>query len=821
MPDCIHLSYRTYINPQAVYANGRAPSKYRHQTDGSLEAFDLQYVNMDEPLTSENNYHEMAIESELEDQFGFQGEASQLQQHSQMQHSQMQHSQMSAMTDLFQEHTLPQLSPISYSSQLQLTGAAYSQNVFHHMEPERGPPALASESPYLGMTRFPNSSPSLRVPTRMALSLQNEESKSMQGSKVSLPGSKSSHQGSKASILGSRTSVQGSRSQIFHSGPPRDEVLRRASSMLEAQRENLEEDALSLQWSGRTASPVLDENQVPTRDSPVAPPLATSQPLGYGKKDFASLTCIPNHPAMEEEELTLQEEAIMEELLHEQSLHEVGKPLRGPETPSESSVSSPRRQSTGRVGLGEMTTLPGQEEAPKPSNDREDAPTPAEPSPSTSGQNAEEETGQKKSSPAIKKSRSRTMSKLEKLTSLDYIRASLRLKKKRVSFQKSPESTPKSKKKKKKKPEQEIVFTNKALLEGEGEEDLLTPPQSPTSKFPQQPKIHPTSPPRYPPTGDFFSPEDEFDLQGVPYLPPTRRQRAYTDVPNLYPAQLSQPLYYSPMAPYQQDSPTTYAQLSQQYYPPTLDTYYPQPYPIQPNPYGRRYSHEMPAQTSRYPGMVRPEGYSHITSPDHERQRSVTTPERYLEPGSRLDAGFLRARSPDRFTDTSSNMSDRHQPRSPDRFTESSYSSDRYADSFGFMPDRYLPDIHHDLNLRTPERYVDPHYPGATSPSRFSDVRTPDTLVGSIDGSYSGVGMPDRFLDSMERDRHYGKRPPDRVSKGFERQRDSNSKQIRKLSDASNSDKSAPRSKVSWDSEIIEYPRPPSDLSESDIDLNL
>jgi len=130
MPDSIHLSYRTFINPQVVYANGRAPSKYRHQTDGSLEAFDLQYVNTDEPLTSEKNYHEMAIESELEDQFGFQGEASQLQQH----------SQMSAMTDLFQEHTLPQLSPISYSSQLQLTGPAYSQHMFHHMEPERGPP---------------------------------------------------------------------------------------------------------------------------------------------------------------------------------------------------------------------------------------------------------------------------------------------------------------------------------------------------------------------------------------------------------------------------------------------------------------------------------------------------------------------------------------------------------------------------------------------------------------------------------------------------------------------------------------------------------
>ena len=817
-----------YANPQAIYANGRTSSKYRHQSDGSLEAYDLQYINVDDSPTAQKNlYHEMAIDPELEDHFDFQGEASQLQpQHSQVQHSQMQHSQMSAMTDLFQEHTLPKLSPLSYSSQLQLTGAAYSQNVFHHMEPERGPPALGSDSPYLGMTRFPNSSPSLRVPTRMALSLQNEESKSMQGSKVSLPGSKSSHQGSKASILGSRTSVQGSRSQLIHSGPPREELLQRASSMLEEQRENLEEDSLSLQWSGRTASPMLDESQVPTRDSPLVPPLATSQPLGYGKKDFASLTCIPNHPAMEEEELTLQDGAIMEERLREQSLHEVVKPLHGPETVTESSVPSPRRRSTGgRVSLGEMTTLPGQEEAPKPSNDREDVPTPTESSLSTGEQNAEEETGQKKSSPAIKKSRprSRTMSKLEKLTSLDYIRASLRLKKKRVSFQKSPESTPKSKKRKRKKAEQELVFTNRALLEGEGDEDLVTPPQSPTTKSPQHPKIHPSSPPRYPPTGDFFSPEDEFDLQGGPYLPPTGRQRAYTDVPNpqAYPAQLSQPLYYPQMALYQ-DSPTTYAQLSQQYYPPPPDAYYPPHYPLQPqmtNPYGRRYSHDTPIQTSRYPGMVRPDGYSHITSPDHERHRAVTTPDRYLDGGSRLDAGDLRARSPDRFTDTSI-TSDHYNTRSPDRSTESSLMSDRYADGFGFMPDRYLQDRYHDL--RSPERYVDPHrYPGATSPSRFSDVRTPDTLMGSFDDRYSGVGMPDRFLDSMEHDRHYGMRPPDRVVHNFEHRRDSNPRQTRRQSDASNSDKSAPRSKVSWDSEIIEYPRPPSDMSESDIDLNL
>ena len=719
------------------------------------------------------------------DYFGYVGGgASQLQQH-----SQVQQSQMSAMTELFQEQSLPKLSPISYSSQLHLTGGA----AYRHMEPERGPDI-----------RFPNGSPSLRVPTRMALSLQNEESKS--GSKISLPSSRSSRQGSKASILGSRTSVQGSRSQIFHTAPSREDIPQiRPSFLLGGHRESQEDDSLSLQLS-RTASPLLDESQVPTRDSPNVPPLATSHALGHGKKDFASLTCIINHPAVEEEELTLQEELWRNESLKAENL------------PPGSSVefAVPKRKSLG-TSLGELTTLARHDEIPEFSSDREEKLTVTESSPEPSEQKVEEEeTGQKKPSPAIKKPRSRAMSKLEKLTSLDYIRASLRLKKKRVSFQKTPESTPKSTKKKKKKNEESEIFRNKAALM-----KTLTPPQSPSTTYPQQTHRYPSNPSRYPPTGDFFNPEEEFELQGEPYhpLPPNgRRQRAYTTElpsPQLY-AQLSQS-YYPQMTAYQ-PAPTMYPQLSQPYYRPPLEAYYPQPYPAgQPNPYSRRYSHEIP---SGYPGMVGPNGYPNVTSPDHERYRSATTPDRFMEPG------YLRTHSPDRFTDTSTS-SDRYRARSPDRFTESSYMSDRYnMDSF--IAGRYTPERYpQDMIMRMQERYVDPHqHPGTASPSRFSDVRTPDTLVGSFDDGYrGGGGRPDRFLDSMEHGRHYSPRaqPLDWVVDGFEHHRDLSSKNARRFSDGSTSDKSAPstssKSKVSWDSEIIEYPRPPSD--ESDIDLNL
>ena len=793
------ISFCSFTNPQATNRRGPVLSKYsRRQSNGSV-ACEFQLSSLEEVPHNEL-YHERAIETNYLGYGG--GGTSQLQQHSQgQQQSQVQHSQMSTMTELFQAQSLPKLSPISYSSQLHL-------NPYRHMEPERGPIGTDLD------ISFPNGSPSLRVPTRMALSLQNEETRS--GSKISLPGSRSSHQGSKASILGSRTSVQGSRSQIFNTAQSREDIAQiRASFLLGEHRESQEDDSLSFQLS-RTASPLLDESQVPTRDSPNVPPLATSHPLGHGKKDFASLTCIPNHPAMEEE-LTLQEASWQNESF------KAGNPPSG-------YLSTPKRKSFG-TSLGELTTLDRQDEIPEFSSDREEKLTVTESSPEPSEPKVEEEeTGQKKPSPAIKKPRSRAMSKLEKLTSLEYIRASLRLKKKRVSFQKTPESTPKSKKKKKKKNQESEIFRNKAAVEEEVEGAALTPPQSPSTKYPQT-KKYPSNPSRYPPTGDFFNPDDEFELQGGPYhhpLPPhSRRQRGYTtDIPSpqAY-AQLSQP-YYPQMTAYQ-PAPTTYAQLSQPYYRPPLEAYYPQQYPPgPPNPYSRRYSHEAMMQPSRYPGMVGPNGYPNVTSPDHERYRSPTTPDRFIEPGSRPDVGYLRAQSPDRFTDTSSNVSDRYRARSPDRFTESTYISDRYnMDSF--MAGRYTPERYpHDMIMRMQERCVDPHqYLGAGSPSRFTEVRTPDTLVGSFDDGYrGGGGRPDGFLDSMEHGRHYSPRaqPLDWVVDGFEHQRDKNT---RRFSDASISDKSAPstssKSRVSWDSEIIEYPRPPSDMSESDIDLNL
>lgn len=434
--------------------------------------------------------------------------------------SQLQHS---PSADVFQKKTLPELSPMSYS----LT-ATYP---FH--------PDTNDQSLYLDTMAA--SSVSLRQPTMFAISLQNEESKSAQGSRLSMPGSKtSSIHGSRPSMYGSRASgLYGSRPIVFNSGNSRESLL----GVRGSKDHSVEEEGVPTMNVGRMLSTSAtlpnsstDNMEAPTRDSPLRSPLTSATSIS--KKDFASLTCIldysrggsisPSSPSPPESAEHTEQEG-----------------------PSPMHHTSGRRRDLGLltsldvgqvVGRG-LATGVAKEDSSKTSNVALD-----------------------KVSPAVKQTCSKTMSRLEKLTSLDYIRQSFRIKKK-VSFEPAPESMPK-KGSHKGNPSYDMVFTNESAQnqdsrsaapeeEGEGLEwrkychasststEMFSPTEMSRTMFLQQQRQHPFA--------------DPHSMGGGCYVP-----------------QLSQPYYLPPHAggvgpgvahvyPHPQLSQSYYSQLSQNY----------------------------------------------------------------------------------------------------------------------------------------------------------------------------------------------------------------------------------------------------------------
>ncbi len=264
------------------------------------------------------------------------------------------------------------------------------------------------------MQRIPGGSPSLRHPTRMLKSIESEDTKSAQGSRISMPGSKNSMQGSRPSVFSSQTSFMqsGSRSQMFSSALSNEPISSGANK-------HREDDTLSLPLSGRTTSPLLSLNssfEAPTRDEPsgrAAPFLVASHSLGASGKDFASMTSIPNILSPE--------------------LGTVRVPMDlDPKPESKSESVSSRRLSLINHDLSALTTISDDKpkSEAKKSKELKEAPK------------KEEETG------TPKKLRSR-MSRLEMLTSL---RASMRKAAKKVSFTKG------------KKQKENVVLTNDSAL---------------------------------------------------------------------------------------------------------------------------------------------------------------------------------------------------------------------------------------------------------------------------------------------------------------------------------------------------------------------
>ena len=637
-----------------------------------------------------------------------------------------------------------------------------------------------------------------------------------------------------------------------------------------------------------------DDSLIPTRDSPRAVPLATSHALKERKKDFASLTCIPNHQAIADEfGLGFLQTPLSESTPKFSGQgRELSRSVPYESHAPESSLSSPHRKSGSKINLGALTTLEQEREneTAKPTDAIDSAipRTVSEPVPKTSDDSkAKAKKESPKSSPAAKKPKSRAMSKLEKLTSLDYIRASLRLKKKKVSFEKTPETA--KQKSKKKKPEAEpelVVFANKAAGSASGGNRL----ESPTDRSPV-PYQEPKPDAQRPIENDVFSPDIyPEDFGGGFQRHYAGRPRVYSDMHGVYP-QLSQPTYFpGHMGSGQYLS--TYPQLSQQYYPQlSQGAYYPShhPYPHaraplplplhslppQPShvhqtsggsggePYGRRYSDAVIPGAGRYPDMVTPDAY---LPPNHDRFRDIPSPDRFTDNSSIMDQYHGGTRSPDRFTETS-NTSERYQAtspdayldmpgryrdsRSPDRWTDSSYSnSARYDEPISptrFAPERFIDDRRrgskdHSLGMdsgrqrHNNETRLLETFDGGRRHSLETHNRYPH---GADSGWRNGLqmGQPDRpgrdadhmrqhSSDSMDRERipSLQGRLPDRYSDGFRDQDVRSPGRYSTYSDTSTSDKfadtSAPKGRVSWSTEVIEYPRTPSPDMEygSDID---
>jgi hypothetical protein len=540
-----------------------------------------------------------------------------------------------------------------------------------------------------------------------------------------------------------------------------------------------EEDALSLPLSGRGISPALKQNsyeEVPTRDSP-APEIA-SHAVGYGKKDFASLTCIPNQYAVEAERLE--------------------------ERTQLSTV--PEKQS-----MDESKEKEGSEETKK-------------------------------------KPRSRAMSKLEKLTSLDYIRASLRLKKKKVSFVRTPESVKKEKQKNDKakaSPEEKVKGQAQAPVDHAS-------PSHPGKELLQN-RRHSAS------GRTEFSPRHVHQQQGGEHHLPTNKYPDHYYYPQM---QLSQPLYYGaaggggggvhPAAMFYQ-----YPQLSQQYYVPlSQGGYGAGPYPPHMvnvmDPYSRSYGE--PPTTTRYQAIDTPDLFDDDTpDPEFYQERS---PDNILQQRQQPN-GFSDAfRSPEH-----SSM----RPSSPDRFTETSDTSS-YAAA---PPPGSTPSHTHEDSITSAHKHfmdefvmdgADPHYGYGAGEQYHGHVPTyPGDMLNRVpheayrdvvyQGHHGDMGMPpgtdydvthgqtnDHYYSHYTSPTAYSAVPPGGRGGGRRPSRSSyasSSSDHAHLEAVQEGEGEGPRpakteemngsstkNRVSWSTEVIEYQRTPSDLAESDFDFN-
>ncbi len=707
---------------------------------------------------------------------------------------------------MFQEGPLPELTPMTYSSQI-FNSSSLHQGLSVDDDPVHGGMRRLSLSGEY-MQRIPGGSPSLRHPTRMLKSIESEDTKSAQGSRISIPGSKSSMQGSRPSVFSSQASFMqsGSRSQMFSSALSNDPISSGANN-----HNHRDDDTLSLPLSGRTTSPLLHQSslnssfEVPTRDEPSgrAPFLVTSHNLGADVKDFASMTSIPNILSPE--------------------LGTVRVPMDlDPKPESKSESVGSRRLSR---DLSALTTL---------SNDKPKSET--KKSKENEALNKDEETG------TPKKGRSR-MSRLEMLTSL---RASMRKAAKKVSFTKG-----------KKQKENDVVLTNESALSDQDTTPTKDNPLRRHSDNSEPSPGHVRGAGRTRAYTDFAAQLSQPNLY-YPPMPPHSYHHA-----NTY-QQLSQS-YGFPYPPVQVpiDDPYRHGGIPRP--PPEVTTRYAGM--ITPD-----YSDLTTPDHGRYgnqDGVITPEQYlQHDGSTSDEYP-----PHDHYPPQSTSPSGVHRAISP-----SMSYTSNEERSTSPDHFPPTSESYHRSRSPTHLVPGKPLPTVHERYKfdeLPSPDMFPPYNSDTFTSPSRRPLLGdTPDFFLegggphmyppppllypGAIPNGYPIPPRAEYFEDTRRNSLEQGfNRGSDQMGT-FQERRSSfdrtsadhtyhprqssyeqppgdfphprpyynprreyeqaeRDKRRSVMSDAS--DVSTPsRARVSWNTEVIEYVRTPSDGS--DFDLN-
>ena len=636
----------------------------------------------------------------------------------------------------------------------------------------------------------------------MGQSIENEDSKSAQGSRLSIPGSKASIQGSRPSIFSSQTSFphSGSRSQMFSPAFS-------TSLMPSGAGNQRDDDTLSLPLSGRTTSPLLQQSslnsslEVPTRDEPAghAPPLAMSHDLGTGVKDFASMTCIPNHSALSAD-------------VHTSTTRVPMDPDPKPENPTESGSS--RRLSLNNSDLGALTTISGRKSS-----------STSEPG----GNNSREKTEDAESE---KKSKSK-LSRLEMLTSL---RASMRKAAMRMSF------------KGKKKKDSVVVANETAVSEQE-----TTPTRDRSSAC------------RHSDNSD--QPISPGEVKG--------RQRAYTEFP-----QLSQPNLYYPPHPYPMLNYPQLSQ-SYGFPPPPMQVPLDNPFGRVPRPppqeHAARY-HRI--DTPDYSDITTPEhsrygDQDEANTPETFLQQDSSPSDDYLQTTNPNE--LQRATSP-----TISNHSNEGRSPEHDHYPDARTTSDPYRvhspvgyngkplptvhEQYHFngyrddlqSPDMYMYQPYSNDVFMSPRRrgagseyaggvyppppmpgypgamhngYPNPYYEGSRRPSFEHGYERDDPVGGNYHkrrSSYDRTGEPyhprqgsyEQAPGDFPQPRaHHHPRAGSRdyEQDGYSSHPPHAEKRRSTLSEAS-SDLSASRTRVSWNMEVIEHIRTPSDGS--DFDLN-
>ena len=630
---------------------------------------------------------------------------------------------------------------------------SYPSQMINFMNPpERGeypsspPPQISlSESPGR-LRKFPGSSPSLHRPTPLGQQLQKQaERNSTQGSRNSIQGSRGS-----ISALGSRTSFSGSFLSS-NNAMSRDEI--RASGYLLRSSKTMSEHG----GSQTSLQPLMKQRSldvVPTRESPV--------PLLPQKKDSM---CIPNPLAFQREEDREEGDGEDENDLCTDPLGPImtstpttddlpTKEERQPKVNQNSKpdeLVSPRKKS-----LQQLTSL-GRED--------EEASTAAAPDSSEVTGGSEEG-----SIPKEEKPRPKPMSRLEKLTSLDYLRSSIRrsLKKKRVKFLSTPDSTPKAKKKN---PPHNLsvdltpdplTFSNQEAINSE-EHDISSRIQTPS---PISPEFE---------TVDDYPQRRPYNLDIYPETPSLRhpfpgggrgatgggatRMRAYSDMPMFAP-QLSQPTYYPSTVHYQ----PSYPQLSQQYFPQSYAPHYmespahhshgpPQPVHTPLESYSRRYTDT----------AVGSGGGTSRMGPVGGARGSGVPSQNYKQSSADNHRANLM-RSPDMYAEMGIVLSQHDHVLSQDHFSESSNASrvqspDVYP---GLAPGYIEAPLRHRTIPTSPEEgpYSPQHYPTRGSGPQHS-VKTSPYREQSIDNQ-----MGYRQTNHLQSPTHYREGMTDSFSDG-------------------------------------------------------